>query len=58
MSPGAFTAATLGVATADFFVYAILCYGAIAFSLLYVLTGWTLGHDSEELPQQQPATLR
>ncbi|MBS8270645.1 Na+/H+ antiporter NhaC [Halomonas litopenaei] len=49
---GAFTAATLGVATADFFVYAILCYGAIAFSLLYVLTGLTLGHGSDE---RQPA---
>ncbi|MBZ5489210.1 Na+/H+ antiporter NhaC [Halomonas aquamarina] len=41
---GAFTAATLGVPTADFLVYAILCYGAIAFSLFYVVSGIGLGH--------------
>jgi len=40
---GAFTAATLGVATADFFLYAILCYGAILFSLFYLVTGIGLG---------------
>jgi len=45
---GAFTAATLGVATADFFVYAILCYGAIVFSLFYVLSGIGLGHTTPE----------
>lgn len=45
---GAFTAATLGVATADFFFYAILCYGAILFSLFYVLTGIGLGHHQAE----------
>ncbi len=45
---GAFTAATLGVATADFFVYAILCYGAIVFSLFYVVTGIGLGHKKTD----------
>ncbi|WP_252109570.1 MULTISPECIES: Na+/H+ antiporter NhaC family protein [unclassified Halomonas] len=42
---GAFTAATLGVSTADFFIYAILCYGAIIFSLFYVVSGIGLDHD-------------
>ncbi|ALM51993.1 Na+/H+ antiporter NhaC family protein [Halomonas huangheensis] len=42
---GAFTAATLGVSTADFFIYAILCYATILFSLFYVLTGIGLGHQ-------------
>jgi NhaC family Na+:H+ antiporter len=52
---GAFTAATLGVATADFFLYAILCYGAIAFSLLYVVTGLTLNHpDTRTTEEARP----
>nr|WP_300309133.1 Na+/H+ antiporter NhaC [Halomonas sp.] len=42
---GAFTAATLGVATSEFLPYAILCYGAIIFSLLFVVTGLGLGHE-------------
>ncbi|PRY63015.1 NhaC family Na+:H+ antiporter [Vreelandella songnenensis] len=45
---GAFTAATLGVSTADFLVYAILCYGAIAFSLFYVVSGIGLGHKTRD----------
>ncbi|OBX37142.1 Na(+)/H(+) antiporter NhaC [Halomonas elongata] len=40
---GAFTAATLGVATADFFIYAILCYATILFSLFYVISGLAQG---------------
>ncbi|WP_083235834.1 Na+/H+ antiporter NhaC family protein [Halomonas caseinilytica] len=40
---GAFTAATLGVATAEFFVYAILCYTTILFSLFYVISGLAQG---------------
>ncbi|OLO10390.1 hypothetical protein BTW10_14820 [Chromohalobacter japonicus] len=39
---GAFTAATLGVATADFFIYAVLCYMTIIFSFFYVISGVTL----------------
>ncbi|MFG6137908.1 hypothetical protein [Halomonas sp. B23F22_10] len=31
-------------ATVDFFPDAILCYGAIAFSRLYVVSGWLLNH--------------
>lgn len=50
---GAFTAATLGVATADFFLYAILCYGAILFSLFYVLTGIGLGHRQADAQASQ-----
>ncbi|WP_447894296.1 Na+/H+ antiporter NhaC family protein [Vreelandella sp. GE22] len=46
---GAFTAATLGVSTADFFIYAILCYGAIVFSLFYVVTGLGLGHEKTRI---------
>ncbi|WP_413614963.1 Na+/H+ antiporter NhaC [Halomonas cupida] len=50
---GAFTAATLGVATADFFLYAILCYGAILFSLFYVVTGIGLGHRQADAQASQ-----
>lgn len=53
---GAFTAATLGVATSEFFLYAILCYGAIGFSLLYVVTGWTLNHPDTRNASTQSQT--
>lgn len=54
---GAFTAATLGVSTADFFIYAVLCYMTIILSFFYVISGVTLvDADTVSAEQHSPVT--